>query len=278
MSKFWIQTYTGKAFDLLAPSVDAVDPYDIAVSLADKPRYSRHTRLRITVGQHSILCAAAAYRMALGEGLGEHEAVRRARLLALHDAAEAMIGDVLGPARMAIKSLCADLALKYIPPAVLASIPPETFDIFATLDARVSRVIFKRFGIDFDALSSDDRRLIVRIDRSELLYEKTWFVQTPEPRPWGVDGHALQLDLFGGGVRGPAELDRAALVTQPWEFETSVAAYMLLLMRLGLIPQGWAQTLGPDSTVGVGPHGAYFTGYPQGFDIVRQLVPPPAGA
>src|SRR5689334_16493162 len=146
MSKYWVQTFTGKAFDLLEPSVDAVDPYDIAVSIADKPRYSAHTRRRITVGQHSILCAAAVYRMAITAGLGEVEAVRRARLLALHDAAEAMIGDVLGPARMAIKSLCADLALKYIPPHILATIPPETFDVFATLDQRVSRIVYKRFG------------------------------------------------------------------------------------------------------------------------------------
>lgn len=273
MSKIWVQTYTGKAFDLLEPSVDAVDPYDIAVSLADKPRYSAHTRRRITVGQHSILCAAAAYRMALGEGLGEHEAVRRARLLALHDAAEAMIGDVLGPARMAIRHYVRALITKYVGADRAMSLPADTFDVFAHLDADVSRVIFKRFGIDYDALSSDDRALILRIDRSELLFEKAWFVQTPEPRPWGVDGQALQLNLFGAGATNPAALDRARMVTQPWEFETSVAAYMLLLERLGMVSDRWAyQDESIDCTQ---RYAAYFTGYPQGFDIVHQLAPPP---
>lgn len=275
MSKIWIQTYTGKAFDLLEPKADQVDPYDIAVSLADKPRYSAHTRRRITVGQHSILCAAAAYRMAIAEGLGEVEAVRRARLLALHDAAEAMIGDVLGPARMAIKHYVQMLVTKYIGADRVMATSGDTFDVFAALDRDVSRVIFESFRVPYDTMSSEDRALILRIDRSELLFEKTWFVQTREPRAWGVPGEPLQLDLFGAGASGPAALDQAVLVTQPWEVETTVAAYMLTLERLGLIDLSWSAKVDG----GGGPlhlFAAYFTGFPRGFNVVRQLFGTPA--
>ena len=51
----------------------------------------------------------------------------------------------------------------------------------------------------------------------------------------------------------------------------TVAAFMLMLIRLQLIPNGWAQSLGPE--VGAVLYDAYFTGYPHGYKVVRQLFP-----
>jgi len=268
MSSCWVQTYTGKAFDLLEPTVDMVDPYDIAVSLADKPRYSRHSRLRITVGQHSILCAAAAYRAAL-EGLGVPEALRRARLLLLHDAAEAYIGDVVGPARMAIKQLCCNLVERVARPSVRASELADLFDLFGKLDAIVSGAVFKRFGITPAVLSKEDRELILSIDRACLLFEKHWFVQTPEPKPWRVVGAPLELAVFGAGTEEPKSLECAVLVTRPWGFEETLAAFLILLERLGLVSEPWTAERGEIATA----YPDFITGFPQGFEIVRRLFP-----
>lgn len=267
MSKFWVQTYTGKPFDVIEPSPDTVDPYDIAVSLADKPRYSRHTRIRITVGQHSIMCAAAAYRLALAEGLDVIEATRRARLLALHDAAEAYIGDVLGPARMAIRHLVHQLIIKHSGAQTVLDRPMDAFDVFQHLEEGVARIIFKRFGYNFDALTAADRALIVQIDRRQLLFEKKWFVQTPEPKPWNVDGSALELSLFDAGVESPERLEQARTLTRAWDFDATVAAYMLTLERLRVIPQTWA------GDGGMNEYPDYFAGYPTGYDIVCRLFP-----
>ena len=43
MSAYWIQTFTGKRFDLLEPSSKDVDILDIAAALARTPRFAGHT-------------------------------------------------------------------------------------------------------------------------------------------------------------------------------------------------------------------------------------------
>jgi hypothetical protein len=84
MKEYWMQTYTGKKFDLLNPRVEDVDIIDIAHSLSMQCRYNGHTLKFYSVAEHCVHVAnALPYNLRLA-GL-------------LHDAAEAYVGDCISP-------------------------------------------------------------------------------------------------------------------------------------------------------------------------------------
>lgn len=83
----WMQTYTGKQFDLVDIQIDLIDIQDIAHSLSLICRYNGHCLKFYSVAQHSVLCS----RMVRG---------RNNKLWCLlHDAAEAYIGDITRPVK-----------------------------------------------------------------------------------------------------------------------------------------------------------------------------------
>jgi uncharacterized protein len=88
----WIQTYTGKHFDLLNPKTEDIDPLDICVSLAQQCRFSGHTSQFYSVAEHSVRVAGIVSE-------------RAQRWALLHDAAEAYIGDISRPMRAAMKAV-----------------------------------------------------------------------------------------------------------------------------------------------------------------------------
>lgn len=92
MNNTWIQTYTGKRVDLSKPTSDDISITDIAHSLSLLNRFTGHTRLPISVAQHSIM---VANYMPKGDKL----------VGLLHDAHEAYIGDISSPAANLITKL-----------------------------------------------------------------------------------------------------------------------------------------------------------------------------
>lgn len=106
----WAQTYTGKRFWPLDPSVEDVDLRDIAHSLAYQCRFNGHSIDFYSVAQHSILVS----RM-VGQEQG---------LAALfHDAAEAYTGDIVAPLKRFL--------------------PPE----FRQIESQIEEIILRYFGI-----------------------------------------------------------------------------------------------------------------------------------
>lgn len=83
----WIQTYTGKQFDLVNPDPTLVDIEDIAHALAMTCRFGGHTEKFYSVAEHSLVVSANVDP--------EH-----AFLALLHDAAEAYIGDLVRPFKL----------------------------------------------------------------------------------------------------------------------------------------------------------------------------------
>jgi len=84
MSTFWIQTYTGKVFDLAEPKEEMVDIVDIAHALSQMCRFTGHSDKPYSVSEHCCHCrdiAAEPFRL---------EAL-------LHDAPEAYYGDLNRP-------------------------------------------------------------------------------------------------------------------------------------------------------------------------------------
>lgn len=82
----WIQTYTGRKFWPLDPRPEDVCIEDIAHALANKCRFTGHTRQFYSVAQHSVICSFI---------------VRPENRLAalLHDASEAYLPDVSRPVK-----------------------------------------------------------------------------------------------------------------------------------------------------------------------------------
>lgn len=80
----WILTYTGRQFYPLNPTAAAIDIEDIAHALAAINRYNGHSRVPISVAQHSVM---VSHRVPPGDALWG----------LLHDAAEAYLGDCVSP-------------------------------------------------------------------------------------------------------------------------------------------------------------------------------------
>ena len=88
----WMQTNTGKAFDLTRPDPRLVDfENDVAPALGKIARFVGHTdgRFGYSVAQHCVLGAETLYE--------ETGSLRLAALFLLHDAHEAYIGDISQP-------------------------------------------------------------------------------------------------------------------------------------------------------------------------------------
>jgi hypothetical protein len=129
----WIQTHSGRKFDLASPRAADVDIEDIAHALSNLCRYTGHTNRFYSVAEHSVLCARALpapLRLA-----GQ-----------LHDATEAYVGDMASP---------------------LKALLPE----YKVIEDNVWRAIAERFGLP-EKLPSEVKAVdlaLLRAERNALL-------------------------------------------------------------------------------------------------------------
>jgi hypothetical protein len=133
---FWIPTFTGKLIDIRDPDPKLIDPIDIAVSLARKPRWNGHTQQAITVAEHSL---AGSYEFA-----GRREAFK----FLLHDAQEAYLGDVSRPVKLLLGK------------------------VWDELEAMFAQTVALRFGLDATAgwehVGEVDDALLARERRDQV--------------------------------------------------------------------------------------------------------------
>lgn len=81
----WLQTYSGQAFDILAPTTSTIRIEDIAHALSNLCRFAGHVRTFYSVGEHSVRASH----------IPQSRDLQRAALM--HDAAEAYIVDIPSP-------------------------------------------------------------------------------------------------------------------------------------------------------------------------------------
>lgn len=93
----WIQTRTGRALDLMAPTADMIDlEHDVAEALAKEPRFAGHTQGGpYSVAQHCVLGVDAI--------LAQTGSLALARAFLLHDAHEAYCKDIMTPLAKALE-------------------------------------------------------------------------------------------------------------------------------------------------------------------------------
>jgi hypothetical protein len=155
----WIETYSGKKFDLLDPTPDQVDLRDIAHALARINRFTGHTSPVISVAEHSLWVHALVLR--------EHpeDPLLLAHAL-LHDAAEACVGDVSAPLKLAMREKHG-----------------SGLTWFDTIELEVQAVILEALGLPMPA--ADQKAIIRRADLVSLVTERRVFMPHTGAHPWG---------------------------------------------------------------------------------------------
>ncbi len=167
MTTPWIQTHTGKAFDLLDPKPDQIDVEDIAHALAHLCRFTGHARRFCSVAQHSCFVAEIAAEFWQAEH-GTPCPARVALAALLHDAPEAYIGDVSSPLKIALRG-------------------EGTISEYDQIEARICEAIYERFGMyTIRAGAVNVPGLIKRADLIALATEHRDLFDGPPPRSWGV--------------------------------------------------------------------------------------------
>ncbi len=141
----WMQTFLGGRLHLLDPKPHEIDPRDIARGLAFQCRYTGQCSHFYSVAQHSVLCAD----MAEQDG-GDFYA---ARVMLLHDATEAYIGDMNRP---------------------LKSVLPE----YQAIERKLWLAIAARFGLPADMPAA-----VKEIDKRMLAIEKVALCPNAEEWP-----------------------------------------------------------------------------------------------
>lgn len=185
----WIQTFTGRAFDLRHPTPAMVNLPDIAHALGHLCRFTGHTSVPYSVARHSLAVAAIV------------PAELRLQAL-LHDAHEAYVGDISTP-------------LKWEVPA------------FREVNDRVWRVVAAAFGIpeELDPAVKLADRIMLMTERRDLLApcDSPWAPEfeaiEPHPEPIPIDDcrtfGAVDAWAFQRAVAAELHARRAAADTTP---------------------------------------------------------------
>jgi hypothetical protein len=148
----WMQTYTGKAFYALNPTLDSIDIADIAHALGMLCRYGGHVRQFYSVAEHCVLMSHAV-------------APENALWALLHDSTEAYMGDLIRP-------------IKRRMPA------------YAEAERDLMLAICQRFGLDWDQpaeIKEADTRILLD-ERAVLLgpSPQRWGIDIESVQPLGV--------------------------------------------------------------------------------------------
>jgi len=151
----WIQTFTGKRFQPLAPVVSDICIEDIAWSLANQCRYNGHSRHYYSVAQHSVIVSQLVEQT--------HDLPKWGLL---HDASEAYLHDLPAP-------------LKRLP----------EFQFYKDAEAQLMLAICRRFeiyAVEPPEVKAIDRALLVT-EAEQLMspLHPDWVFKRPEYE--GVD-------------------------------------------------------------------------------------------
>lgn len=142
-----IGTASGNRIDLIDPKPEQIDIQSIAAGLSKICRYGGQCTYFYSVAEHSIHCARLAE--------AENQPLDVMKAVLLHDAAEAYLGDIVKPLKIAL---------------------PD----YAKIEARMEDVISERFNVDFKS----HHDIIKKYDWQMLKKEK----QTLYPKEqWSVD-------------------------------------------------------------------------------------------
>lgn len=185
----WLQTASGKAFDLTHPDPLLVDfQNDVAPALAKLARFTGHTLgdVGYSVAQHCVLGAESLF-----DATSSH---RLAMLFLLHDAHEAYCGDIPTPVA-----------------ATLAEMVPETKRAIAYLKHSIDLAIFEAADV---AMPTEDEQTVIKRHDTAMMNAERRVLKLPAPRSWGA-----AIDAVPAASVDPDDL-------QPWDSESARNEWM----------------------------------------------------
>jgi hypothetical protein len=148
----WLQTFTGKKFDIANPQPEMVDILDIAHSLSMQCRFTGHTNDFYSVAEHSIY-------------VSQQVPPEHALQALLHDASEAYLTDVARPMKPFLSG-------------------------YYELEQRISAVIYQKFNLPLELHKSviDIDNRILLDERNELLSKplEPWVQDLEGLQPIGI--------------------------------------------------------------------------------------------
>jgi len=164
----WIETFSGKRFDLLAPQTDQVDLVDIAHALARINRFTGHTTFPYSVAEHAL-----HVEWLVGGG-------PLLRCLALHhDDSEAYVGDVSAPMKWTMRKMAEEDKML-----------PSYFDI---IEDRVQDTILA--ALSLPPPTPDQKKLIKLADLTLLAAERQVFMPNTGAYEWNLQ-HVPSAELL----------------------------------------------------------------------------------
>jgi hypothetical protein len=176
MSEYWIQTFTGKRFDLLEPDESMIDILDIAHHLSIENRFNGATKFAYSVGYHSInVCLFAPKEFKLNA--------------LLHDAHEAYTKDLTSPMRRMLRESY-DLRN-----------PSGNSFTFEAACFRIQNLIWNKFDVLYD------NEIIKEIDLRMALTERNalcvpcpdkWHPSIENKEPFNIEFLKLQSENVEG--------------------------------------------------------------------------------
>lgn len=138
-----ITTFTGRVVDLLDPKPDTICLEDIARGLAMQCRFNGHIRRFYSVAEHSWRVAQHLLHGLDAQGgsgmIRSPDDLDLGRRGLMHDAAEAYVGDLIGPMKRALRQMGAPFA-----PEVLRVHTVSNFDL---IEEGLLIAIGRRFGV-----------------------------------------------------------------------------------------------------------------------------------
>lgn len=187
MNAPWLQTASGRAFDLMAPTPDMVDlTIDVPEALARITRFTGHVRSGpYSVAQHCVLGADALYAQTLRADI--------ALAFLLHDAHEAYLGDMATPIAEAIAHTCADLSPEAGSAYRLAR------EALKLMKIRIDAALYAAAGAPWP-MAGDVKRCVAIMDLRMLAAERAQLLGRP-PRPWDAAVEAAQPAALKGAIK-----------------------------------------------------------------------------
>lgn len=147
----WIQTFSGRHFDVFSPKIEDINIFDIAHALSNSCRFGGHTSSFYSVAQHSVEAVKFAR-----ENLTQSTIDLKAILL--HDASEAFLVDMPRPIK-------------------------ARFSNFCEIESFLNKLIFKAFSIvDFN------EDIVRYVDDALLVAEARRFLGVDPLVEWGYIG------------------------------------------------------------------------------------------
>jgi uncharacterized protein len=169
----WLQTASGRAFDLMNPDWRQVDfAVDVPEALARIARFTGHVRAGpYSVAQHCVIGADAVFR--------ETKDRQAAAAFLLHDAHEAYVGDIATP----IVAALVERANFFNTPGIGQMVIGKAL---TSLKATVDREIYRAAGLGAGEGCPLAYRDLVKCMDLRMLATEARHLLGPAPQPWAI--------------------------------------------------------------------------------------------